>query len=270
MINDQIVAYMICEQTSMGKSSILDDKQGGVKIYSELQDSSEFNRNGRNYPAEILAEGLSNPRIQELIQRKQWCGEAGHPIKPTLERQMDVAKDNISHRILSYEVKGAKIMGVVKTAPTLRGKEMRDFILDTDAMETAYSLRALGPITKTARGNIVGRPLTIITYDWVFYPSHANAYQQQIMEAVNKAGNTLTESVILPILENSAVDFIKHESKNYRMVSEYLQEYDQSEIYLGEGAKSIIVENTQNKDRIVIGVESFIGNEINSYFNKFK
>lgn len=51
---------------------------------------------------------------------------------------------------------------------------------------------------------------------------------------------------------------------------EYLQEYDQSEIYLGEGAKSIIVENTQNKDRIVIGVESFIGNEINSYFNKFK
>lgn len=270
MIDNNIVAYMICEQTAMGKSKILDDSRGSVKVYSELQDYEEFNRNGRNYPKDVLLGGLANSRVQELIRRKSWCGEAGHPCKPTLERQMEVLKENISHRILSYEVKGPKIMGVVKTAPTARGKEMRDFILDTDAMETAYSLRALGPITKTPRGNVVGNPLTIITYDWVFYPSHKNAYQQNIVEAVNNVGNSLTESVILPILENSAVDFIKHESKNYKMVSEYLHEYQQSEIYLGEGAKTIIVENTQNKDKIVVGVESFIGNEINSYFNKFR
>lgn len=268
--NGSVVAYMICEETAMSRSKIIEDKQGGVKVYSELQDASEFNRNGRNYPMPILKEGLTAPRIQELIQRKQWCGEAGHPVKPTLERQMEVMKDNISHRILSVEFKGPKVMGVVKTAPTVRGREMRDFILDTDAMETAYSLRALGPITKTAQGNVVGRPLTVITYDWVFYPSHKNAYQQQILEAVNQAGNTLTESVILPILENSAIDFIVNESKNFKLVSNYLEEFEQSSIMLGENAKTIIIDNARNKDKIVVGVESYLGNEINSYLNKFR
>lgn len=270
IVDKSIVAYMICEQTSVGQSKIVDDKQGGVKIYSELQDSAEFNRNGRNYPLEILREGLGAPRIQELIQRKQWCGEAGHPVKPTLERQMEVMKDNISHRILSYEFKGPKVMGVVKTAPTARGKEMRDFILDTDAMETAYSLRALGPITKTPQGNVVGRPLTVITYDWVFYPSHKNAYQQQILEAVNKAGNTLSESVILPILENSAIDYIVNESKNYKLVSNYLEDFEQTNVMLGENAKTLIISNGRNNDKLVVGVESFLGDEVNSYFNKFR
>lgn len=269
MNNGNVVAYMICEQTSQGRFNLLDDREG-AKIYCELQDASEFNRNGRKYPLDILTEGLAAPRVQELIQRKQWCGEAGHPVKPTLERQMEVMKDNISHRILRYEIKGSKVMGVVKTAPTARGREMRDFILDSDAMETAYSLRALGPLTKTAQGNIVGRPLTVITYDWVFYPSHPNAYQQQIMEAVNAAGNSLSESVILPILESSAVDYIKQESKNYKLVSNYLEDFEQTSVILGENAKSIIVSNAQNNDKIVIGVESFLGNEVNSYFNKFR
>lgn len=268
-MKDKVVAYMICEQTSMGKSKILDDRQG-VKVYSELQDAAEFNRNGRKYPLPILKRGLAADRIQEQIARKQWCGEAGHPVQPTIERQMDVQKDNISHRILSYEIKGSKIMGVVKTAPTVRGREMRDFILDTDAMETAYSLRALGPITETPEGKIVGSPLTIVTYDWVFYPSHKNAYQQQILEAVNQTGNTLTESVILPILENSAIDYIKHESKNYKLVSNYLEEYEQTQIILGENAKNLIISNANNNDKLVVGIESFLCNEVNSYFNKFK
>lgn len=267
---DKVVAYMICEQSTPTKGKILTDTNECVKVYTELQDASEFNRNGRKYPIEILKAGLSHERITELITKKSWFGEAGHPLNPTVDRQMTIEESNRSHRILSIDIKGSKVYGVVKTTPTVRGREMRDLILDEDAMQSAYSLRALGPIKQTSEGKIVGSPLVVVTYDWVCYPSHRNSYQQNIISEATSFNNSINESFAIPILEASAIDFIKHESKNYKLVSQFLEEFETSNILLGESCKNIILENKNNNDRLVVGVESFIGNEINSYFNKFK
>lgn len=268
----KVIAYMLSESTTMANTSIISDKNNCVTMRADLQDESEWNRNRRKYPMKTIKSGLYSERVQELIKHKSWCGEAGHPIEPTVQRQCSVVEDNISHRILSFEMSGSIVKGIVKTAPTPRGYDMRNFVLDDDAMETAYSLRAMGPMTQTAEGYIVQAPLTMICYDWVFFPSHRKAYQTELINKIQESGNTLSESTMFPLLESSAIDYIQQDSKNFKMISQ-LFEYDNRTITLSEDCSKVIITDQLdecNKDKIIVGVESYMANEISSYFSKFR
>lgn len=270
--NEKVVAFMFCESTTPANTKIIGDSNDCVKMNVDLQDTSEWNRNKRKYPMKTIKSGLMNERVRELIARKSWVGEAGHPIEPSVQRQCSILEKNISHRILSYSFAGPIVKGVVKTAPTERGRDMRNFILDSDAMESAYSLRAMGPMLQTAEGNIVQDPLTVITYDWVFYPSHRKAYQTDIITSIQESGNCLTESSVFELLQESAIDYIKHDSANFKLVSQFLDEECQN-IVLSEDCRHIIIENkidSVNNDKIAVTVEKFLSNEISSYFGKFR
>jgi Prohead core protein protease. len=270
----KVIAYMLSENTTASNLSIISDKNNCVKIRADLQDTSEWNRNRRKYPMKTVKSGLYSERVQELIRMRSWCGEAGHPIEPTLQRQCNVVNDNISHRVLNFDIVGPIIKGDVKTTATPRGYDMRNFILDDDPMITAFSLRALGPMIQTAEGHIVQEPLTMICYDWVFYPSHRKAYQTEVLNKINESGNTvsLTESTLFPLLESSAIDYIKHDSKNFKLISP-LFEYDNRSVSLSEDCKTVVITNNLSEtatDKIIVGLEGYISNDINSYFNKFR
>lgn len=266
MIKENIVAYLISESVSEFKSPVILTENKGidtVTIDAILQDT-EFNRNKRLYGKDVISDGLIRGNVPELMNTGNgWPGEVGHPPNPTVQRQMTIDPDNICHRILNYRWEGDTLKGHVETLNNDKGRNMAGII--RQGMKVAFSLRALGPIKKTPQGTIVQKPLTIICYDWVFIPSHARAYQVAIVNDTNS--NNLNESYCIPILESSAIDYIKDKSENYRIISEFL-EFENSNISLSPNNKQILLES-KSGEKAVVGIESFISNEINSYFSKF-
>ena len=267
------ICWILSEDISTPANiKIMSDSRSGVTIEADLQDTSEWNRNKRKYPTPILKKGLNRENIQEVIQKKSWFGEAGHPIDPSVQRQMTVKQENISHRILNFNFRGSIVHGTVKTTPTVQGRFMRDMILDDDPMISAFSLRAVGPVQETPQGKLVQDPLTVVTYDWVFYPSHRKAYQTEIVKGINENGNCLmSESgILIPIME-SAIDYISEESKEFKLISETFELCKQNAI-LSEDCRNVIISNNTetSKTKIIMPLEEYCSNEICDYFDKFK
>ena len=268
MEKDKIVAYLISEAVTQSKPIIVNGSKNDTAVIEvELQDADEFNRNKRNYAYDVLDQGLNNSRIKELISRKSWVGEAGHPMGANLQRQLSIDTDRISHRILKWWWEGHKVKGLVETMNYGHGIQMRNFI--RQGLETAFSLRAIGPVKKTPRGDVVQSPLTIMTYDWVFIPSHSKSYQQRIISGGSNDG-VLTESYCLPILNEQAKNYIKNESKNFKMVAECL-ELQNGIITFNEKMDKVIYTTSKGdtKDSVHITMEDYISRELNEAFNSF-
>ena len=161
--------------------------------------------------------------------------------------------------------------GRVQTAPTDRGREMRDFILSDPPMIVAFSLRGLGPVMQTKEGYIVKDPLTLITFDWVFYPSYKEAYQQSIIaqkvqESVQLSGNDMYNSSMIALSESSALNYAKEESKNFKLVAPLFEANNQILTLSNDNRKIILTNlNEDSKDTIIIPIEKYISNEIDNY-----
>lgn len=265
MRNNDTIAYIISESQTVSKHKILNTESCDTAIVeAELQDASEFNRNKRNYSHDVLDDGLNKPNIKELISRKSWVGEAGHPMNATLARQMTIDHERISHRILKWWWEGDKVKGIVETLPTRFGREMRDVI--RCELESAYSLRAVGPVKRGPKGDIVQKPLTIMTYDWVFLPSHRKSYQTKILKEGFDLGTEeqqLSEAYCIPILNEQALDYIKEESKNYKLISEF---YDMKNgvLTLNENHNGVIYTTSDGKttNKMHMKIEDHITREI--------
>ena len=270
----KIIAHMLSESVTESDMNVISQNSNSVTIDAQLIDTSQWNRNGRKYPTAVVKRGMQHERIQEEMRTGSWCGEAGHPLQPSVQRQAEVMKDNISHRILSVDWSGPIMKGKVQTAPTARGREMRDFILSDPPMVVAFSLRGMGPVMQTKDGIVVKDPLTIITFDWVFYPSFRDAYQtsilsQKIQESVQEFGNDMFTGSFEALSESAAINYIKEESKNYKLVAPFF-EADNQTINLTEDNKHVIITNlTENtKDRIIVDIENYISKDIDSYMGR--
>ena len=275
MQNDKIVSWLISESVNTDSNiSIISDNRKCVKIEADLQDAAEINRNGRGYPKPTLNKGLTRENIAELILHKSWFGEAGHPVNPTPQRQMTIVQDNISHRVLSWEWRGSKVHGIVKTAPSKMGKFMRDCIIDEDPMESAFSLRAVGPVKETSQGKIVQDPLTVICYDWVFYPSHRKAYQTAVLDSLAENGNIMNECCIPlgnNLQESMVLNYVKDQSKNYKIISELMESKGLISELSNDNKYIIITESTdKGRDKIVTRIEDYISDEITNFYSNFR
>lgn len=271
-MKNEIAGYLISEQTTASVPTIIKNTKNNnidnVTIDAELQDCAEFNRNTRNYPRKPLNEGLNHPNIKELISHKSWVGEAGHPLQPTVQRQLSIDHSNISHRINSWRWEGNKIMGEVETLMTNRGKEMRDLI--RQLLEVAFSLRAVGPVEKTSRGLVVQSPLTIVTYDWVFIPSHRGSYMKSIKNDSLNNQSALSESYCVPINAlGECIDYIGNESYNLKLITESL-EYSYDNIILSNDLKSVKILSESSNESIIVNIEDYISADITNYMSKLK
>jgi predicted nuclease of restriction endonuclease-like RecB superfamily len=86
-------------------------------------------------------------------------------------------------------------------------------------------------------------------------------------EVVSESGNVISESTgcWTPIYANQAVDYIKAQSKNFKIIAEAL-ELDAKEILLSEDSKKVFVRNGQ--DTIAILTEDYISKEISRHMSK--
>lgn len=148
-----------------------------MKIKTVLQTCDEPNKNKRIYPKSVLMNGIE--KIRPLIEQHALTGELDHPV-PSSNSETDsyrhfvVLYQNTSHIIEDIYFEGDKVMGIVKTASTQKGKDMAGLILD--GVPVGFSLRAMGESEVNSSGiTTIKEPFEVVTYDCVSNPSHAKA-----------------------------------------------------------------------------------------------
>jgi hypothetical protein len=211
--DEKIVGCILNEVDGVwAQPKILKNNSDSVQIEAVLQDFI-YNRNKRYYTEELITEALQAPHIKELISHRSWVGEAGHPLVKDIKRQLNIDHARVSHVILEKQINsGRNVTGIIESAMFQFGYYLRDSI--RQAMEVAFSMRGVAPLKKKKDGFInVQRPLKLLTYDWVFYPSHASAYQTKILrEDTNFFIEEKKEYGVIPITESAMLDFIANES----------------------------------------------------------
>lgn len=269
MKNGNLKGYIICESGSIAeKPTIISQKGDSVIIKVTLQDSDAPNRNKRIYPKSVLEKAIQSEYIQERLATKTFYGEAGHPLKPDLQRQLYTDQGNISHIITSMWWEGNKLKGIVESANTARGRDFAGLI--RQGSKVAFSLRAIGPVTEKSGPHVIVKdPLTMYCYDWVIHPSHPTAYMEQVISESMKFGTTLSENspIFAPYYYEEALDFIKNESVNFKLVADQIG-YDTKSITLSEDAKKVILKDGDKQATVL--VEDFIQKEVSSYMNKIR
>jgi hypothetical protein len=122
-------------------------RNGGpqVKIKTILQTCDDVNKNKRIYPKSVLMHGVE--KIRPLIEQHALTGEMDHPV-PSGNSETDsyrhfvVLYQNTSHIIEDIYFEGNKVMGIVKTASTQKGRDLAGLIMD--GVPVGFSLRAMG------------------------------------------------------------------------------------------------------------------------------
>lgn len=248
------------------KPSIIEHNKDCVVIEAILQEAEAGNRNRRVYAKDALVGAVNSPQIQEKLKNKSLVGEAGHPLSNELDRQTYIDQTRMSHIIKNLWWEGNILKGHVASANTNAGKDFEGLV--RQGMNTAFSMRGLGGVTRKVDGlTRVEKPLHIITWDWVIFPSHSNAYQTNIIkeDAKHPMNNkVLNEGLILPV--DNILDYIKEESTNIKTSVDHL-ELDVNTAELSEDMKTVAFKTEDGK--AVLFVEDAIRAEINKYMIKF-
>lgn len=258
--SNKVAAYMITE--SVSDPSKVDNlkviNENGLfylRFEAKLQDFNVFNRNKRMYMGEAMIPSLQAEHIVELQSKGSWCGEAGHPDSEDPKRILTINPALVSHRIVSHTVTNECCCGVIETLDTDHGRNMTKLILQH--VEPAFSLRALAPLVKKGDGtSVIKTRAHVVTYDWVFLPSHKTAYRDQskpiqkvVLNIANDGNVVTTEAALTPVQETQIRDLILTESLNVNVISDVCEvalgdariSKDLRNVVLREGANTYIV-----------------------------
>lgn len=132
------------------------------------------NRNGRNYPVNILEREVTKYN-ENFVGTGRALGELGHPDGPTINL------DRVSHKIVSLKREGNNFIGKAKLLETPMGKIAKN-LLD-EGVKLGVSSRGLGSIVEKDGINFVGEDFMLATAaDIVADPSAPDAFVEGIME----------------------------------------------------------------------------------------
>ena len=146
--------------------NIISQNNQSIVFEAKLQDAEIPNRNKRIYSRDALYNAINSPMIKEKMDRKTFYGEAGHPLSDDIKRQTYIDQRNISHIVTKAEFRGNDLFGIVETANTAAGNDMKGLI--RQGSEVSFSMRGLGNVVKKeGEYTRVCDPLMLITYDWV-------------------------------------------------------------------------------------------------------
>lgn len=191
-----------------------------------------------------------------------------HPLQPTVERQLYIDQNNISHIISAIHWEGNLLKGTVETALTETGKNMQGLI--RQGSQVAFSMRGLGPVCEK-QGDItyVKDPLHILTFDWVIHPSHRPAYMEKIVSEDYTPFNIKKSesSYFIPLTESEIKSFIKDESKNVKTISEQY-EFNPNDIFAIDKKRNLVYLQEHN-NTLAVYLEDYIANELDSYLANF-
>lgn len=155
---------------------LTEEKDGKKNYYIEgiFLQGDLTNRNGRNYPVNILEREVTKYN-ENFVGTGRALGELGHPDGPTINL------DRVSHKILSLQREGNNFIGKAKLLETPMGKIAKS-LLD-DGVKLGVSSRGLGSMTEKNGVNYVGEDFMLATAaDIVADPSAPDAFVEGIME----------------------------------------------------------------------------------------
>lgn len=257
---EDVIGYYIAENTSgFVQPHVISSTKDWVSIETVLQKGNHFNRNKRNYGTDALQEALQAPFVQERLRTKTWYGEGGHPITSDIRRLSDVDHKNITHIICDYKFEGDLIVGRVESGNTDAGRDFRGLILQ--GSQVAFSMRGFANVTKTREGDVIKKPLKVITYDWVMNPSHDTAFMRKILteNVVSYKDTTIaiTESVIKDCLTSGLTESVQSILESFEMSNDLNEK-----ISLIHNGTSLKIKN--ESETIIMPVRNIIRDRLRS------
>lgn len=249
---EPIIGVVLQEVTvTATEPQILNDSGSVVSFRAVLQDTAP-NRNKRFYGEDVLGEAIAAPRIQELLRTKSLLGEASHPFNADMARQLQIDLTRVSHIVTELSPpKGGVVRGKVETASTACGRDMRGLIVDNKAT-VAFSMRGMGGVRRVPEKDLleVTKPLALVTYDWVVFPSTRSAYAE--------SRNSEFEGMA-PVTAKAAASYAKDQSSNVKNLVEQFELGD-AEFILTNDQRDLIVKSPQAVVRV------FLENDIRETF----
>ena len=281
MEKNEVVAHVIMEQTADPCAVNVRDfnKNGMTYVIFEtvFQSFGVKNRNKRIYDGDAVMASWGAPHIQELIRKKSFVSEYGHPLEQSMSRITQIDPARICGRINSYYRSGNLLKGEFETFDDgACGTMLTRRILQ--GLEPAFSVRMLAKLSKTNDGTmLMNQPGHLVTADCVILPSHCEAYRDESksMNIVHKAisesvGMNITEEqyqdMVFAINESMFVDFIKEESKNFKLVKN-VEEVIGDSFQLTKDLNNIIIKESGNT--YYVKVEDKIKYDIRNFMSKF-
>lgn len=276
MLNSDLGFMYLAEQVSPE-----DNKPKNIEVYDKhgifyvefdacLHTFLELNRNSRMYSARNIWDMIMSERIQSYLADNGWFGEQNHPtpeyrnmpLHP--ERIQDIKMDNTSHKIIDPKINGDMLVARIQTdSGCAAGINMAKKIIQ--GLHPGFSARAIAKVEL-----VNGRPMVVvrklITYDWVFYPSHKRAHQIGETKFVEKnVPNIITESthrdVAVPIGE--LLNYAGTKNINTQVIMESFNLSLDDCVGFSKGAEHIILKDNDNT--IYCNMDLKLKKEVNSY-----
>ena len=282
MINkDEVVAHVIMEQTSEPCAVNVRDYSRNGLLYvifeTVFQSFGVKNRNKRMYDGDAVMASWNAPHIQELIRKKSFVSEYGHPLDQSMSRITQIDPDRVCGRINSYYRSGNLLKGEFETFDDgAMGTMLTRRILQ--GLEPAFSVRMLAKLTKMKDGTmLMNQPGHLVTADCVILPSHCEAYRDE-SKSINVISKAITESaglniteeqyqdIVFAVNESMFTDFVKEESKNLKLIQS-VEEVIGDSIKLSKDLNNIIL--TEGSNTYYIKTEDKIKHDIRNFMSKF-
>lgn len=229
------MSYIIYESAVESPIGSVVSNGNVVEFTATLQEADVKNRNGRIYPKQVIMDGIKSPVIQEKLRTHTLFGECGHPYSQDLARQTNVDMRNAAFMIESFWWEGNLLKGKCKTLDTACGRDMAGLI--REGCQLSFSMRGQGQVARDPVRDalVVKSPLMILTYDWVWLPSHNVAYMDKIgefdsmtKESMFKVGEYATEAMALnescSLYENGMI-FELGATKKEKPIKDYFAGY---------------------------------------------
>ena len=161
--------------TEVFEDLIVESKGKELFIEGVLLQSNIKNRNGREYPAEIMDKEVERYN-EKYVQKNRAFGELGHPEGPSINLE------RVSHMIKSLKKEGNNYVGKAKImTETPYGKIVKNLIQEGASL--GVSSRGMGSVKESGGKNIVQDDFYLATAaDIVADPSAPDAFVNGIME----------------------------------------------------------------------------------------
>lgn len=234
--NEPLVGVILQELSVMAaEPKVVNDTGSVVRFETVLQDTKP-NRNKRIYKEDVLSEAIQAARVQELLRTRNMFGEANHPFTTELSRQMVIDQTRISHIVTDIRPpQGGVVKGMIETAATRCGRDFRGLIVENKST-VAFSMRGMGGVRKVPGQDLVEvtKPLALVTYDWVTFPSHQSAYMS----------TDVKHEGVAPVTMRAATEYAKDQSGNVKALVEQF-ELENAEFHLTEDQMNMIIHSSQ-------------------------
>ena len=284
MNTSQVIGNIILEAShEVPEVTIISEKNNKVTGTGIIQTLEDENRNGRIYQLKDMKPEVEGDRIQkELIPTGNMRGHDGHPSSTELSIQSVINPTLCSVKYKRIWLEGNEIHADFCGTNNEHGKAFNADLLDGD--RPSFSLRALGSVDRERNGKCYVRNIRIITWDRVIFPSHKRAYMSGLVTSKNEAAvmeaagynrndfeltngeKALNEGVLIPIINQQVVDYIKHESANVKSIINTFDTLYESAIIVN-GGKQVQL-SLASGDKMVVNLEQYIADEIMNYCYK--